>query len=145
MKNIARLLLVSILSCVAPNIFAANAAADFPDRPIRFITPFVAGGPSDTLARILGQKLTEHWNQTVVIDNRGSAGGIVGFELAAKALPDGYTLLLANGAGLTINPSVYIKLPYDPVKDFQPITQVTSGAYFMVIPISLPAKSVSEY
>src|SRR5688572_9997595 len=139
MRHAARLFLVSILSCAA-----SVAAAEYPDRPIRFITPFVAGGPSDTLSRLLGQKLSESWNQTIVIDNRGSAGGLIGFELAAKSIPDGYTLLLANGAGLTINPHVYIKLPYE-VKEFQPITQITSGGYFMVVPISLPAKTVKEY
>ena len=144
MKHAAQLFLVSFLSCVAMGVAAADAAGDYPSRPIRFITPFVAGGPSDTLSRLLGQKLSESWNQTVVIDNRGSAGGIVGFELAAHSIPDGYTLLLANGAGLTINPHVYLKLPYE-VKDFQPITQITSGGYFMVVPISLPAKTVKEY
>jgi tripartite-type tricarboxylate transporter receptor subunit TctC len=145
MKNAARLLLVSILSCAASTAAAADAAASYPSRPIRFIAPFVPGGPSDTLSRLLGQKLTESWGQTVVVDNRGSAGGIVGFELGAKAPPDGYTLLLANGAGVTINPSVFLKLPYDPVRDFQPITQVTSGAYYMVVPPSLPAKTVKEF
>lgn len=124
---------------------AALAQSDYPNRPIRFIAPFVPGGPSDTLSRLLGQKLTESWGQSVIVDNRGSAGGIVGFELGAKAPPDGYTLLLANGAGVTINPSVYLKLPYDPVRDFLPITQVTSGAYFMVINPSVPAKSVAEF
>jgi tripartite-type tricarboxylate transporter receptor subunit TctC len=145
MKHAARLLLVSVLSCAASSVAAADATAGYPSRPIRFIAPFVPGGPSDTLSRLLGQKLTESWGQTVVVDNRGSAGGIVGFELGAKAPPDGYTLLLANGAGVTINPSVYLKLPYDPVRDFQPITQVTSGAYFMVIPPSLPARTVKEF
>ena len=145
MKHAARLFVVSVLSCAASSVAAADAAAGYPSRPIRFIAPFVAGGPSDTLSRLLGQKLTESWGQTVVIDNRGSAGGIVGFELGSKAPPDGYTLLLANGAGVTINPSVYLKLPYDPVRDFQPITQVTSGAYFMVITPSLPAKTVKEF
>lgn len=145
MKHAARLFLVSVLLCAASSVAAADAAADYPNRPIRFIVPFVAGGPSDVLSRLLGQKLTESWGQTVVVDNRGSAGGIVGFELGAKAPPDGYTLLLANGAGLTINPSVYLKLPYDPHRDFQPITQVTSGAYFMVITPSLPAKTVKEF
>jgi len=145
MKHAARLFVVSVLSCAASSVAAADAAAGYPSRPIRFIAPFVAGGPSDTLSRLLGQKLTESWGQTVVIDNRGSAGGIVGFELGAKAPPDGYTLLLANGAGLTINPSVYLKLPYDPNKDFQPITQITSGTYFMVITPSLPAKTVKEF
>ncbi len=140
MKQAAKLFLISVLSCAALGV----AAADYPNRPIRFVVPFVAGGPSDTLARLLGQKLSESWNQTVVIDNRGSAAGIVGFEIVAKSIPDGYTLLLANGAGLTINPHVYLKLPYE-VKDFQPITQITSGAYYMVVPMSLPAKTVMEY
>jgi tripartite-type tricarboxylate transporter receptor subunit TctC len=145
MKTVARLLAVSVLSCSAPAALAAEAAGDYPNKSIRFIAPFVPGGPSDTLSRLLAQKLTEAWNQQVIVDNRGSAGGIIGFELGAKAAPDGYTLLLANGAGLTINPHVYIKLPYDAAKDFQPITQITSGAYFMVVPISLPAKNVKEY
>jgi len=145
MKHAAHLFLITVLSLAASSVAAADAAAGYPSRPIRFIAPFVAGGPSDTLSRLLGQKLTESWGQTVVVDNRGSAGGIVGFELGAKAPPDGYTLLLANGAGVTINPSVYLKLPYDPVRDFQPITQVTSGAYFMVVPPSLPAKTVKEF
>jgi tripartite-type tricarboxylate transporter receptor subunit TctC len=145
MKYAAHLILISVLSCAASGVAAADAAAGYPNRPIRFIAPFVAGGPSDTLSRLLAQKMTEAWGQTVVVDNRGSAGGIVGFELAAKAPPDGYTLLLANGAGLTINPSVYLKLPYDPNKDFQPITQITSGAYYMVINPSVPAKSVKEF
>jgi tripartite-type tricarboxylate transporter receptor subunit TctC len=145
MKLAVHLAVISALSCAAPAVVAAEAAKDYPNRPIRFITPFVAGGPSDTLSRLLGQKLSEAWSQSVVIDNRGSAGGLIGFEYAAKSVPDGYTLLLANGAGLTINPHVYIKLPYDALKDFQPITQITSGGYFMVVPMSLPAKSVKEY
>jgi tripartite-type tricarboxylate transporter receptor subunit TctC len=145
MKHAAHLFLISILSFAAPSVTAADAAGNYPNRPIRFIAPFVPGGPSDTLSRLLGQKLTENWGQQVVVDNRGSAGGLVGFELGAKAPPDGYTLLLANGAGLTINPSVFLKLPYDPARDFQPITQVTSGAYFMVVPPSLPARTVKEY
>ena len=144
MKHAAHLLLIPVLAFAASSVAAADAAANYPGRPIRFIVPFVPGGPSDVLSRLLGQKLTESWGQTVVIDNRGSAGGIVGFELGAKAPPDGYTLLLANGAGLTINPSVYLKLPYA-ARDFQPITQITSGAYFMVITPSLPAKTVKDF
>src|SRR5687768_16795766 len=140
MKHAARLLLISLLSCAASGAAAADAAADYPNRPIRFIAPFVAGGPSDILSRLLGQKLTESWGQAVIVDNRGSAGGIVGFEIGAQAVPDGYTLVLATSSGLTINPSVYRKLPYDPVRDFQPITQVTSGPYLMVVHPSVPAK-----
>ena len=145
MKHAAYLILISFLSCAASGAAAADAASNYPSKSIRFIAPFVAGGPSDTLSRLLAQKLTESWGQQVIVDNRGSAGGIVGFELGAKAAPDGYTLLLANGAGLTVNPSVYLKLPYDPARDFQPITQITSGAYYMVLNPSVPAKSVKEF
>ena len=145
MKQALVLLLAAVSSFGASSVTAAEAGGDYPNKSIRFIAPFVPGGPSDTLSRLLAQKLTEAWNQQVIVDNRGSAGGIVGFELGAKAVPDGYTLLLANGAGLTINPHVYTKLPYDPYKDFQPITQITSGAYFMVLNPSVPAKSVKEF
>lgn len=139
-------LLIPLLSCAATGAAAAaDPASGYPNRPIRFIAPFVAGGPSDLLSRMLGQKLTESWGQPVVVDNRGSAGGIVGFELGAKAAPDGYTLLLATSSGLTISPSVYIKLPYDPVRDYQPITQITSGAYVMVVHPGVQAKTVPEF
>ena len=144
MKHAASLLLLSVLSGAASIAAAADAAADYPNRPIRFIAPFVAGGPSDLLSRMLSQKLTESWGQTVVVDNRGSAGGIVGFELGAKAAPDGYTLLLATASGLVINPSVYVKLPYDPLRDFQPITQITSGGYLLAVHPSVAAKTVPE-
>ena len=145
MKRAAHLLLVPFLSCAAPGALAADAAADYPNRPIRFIAPFAAGGPSDILSRLLGAKLTESWGQPVIVDNRGSAGGIVGFEIGAKAPPDGYTLILATSAGLTVNPNVYHKLPYDAVRDFQPITQVTAGPYLFVVNPSVAAKSVPEF
>ena len=145
MKHASRLMQMVVLSCVASGARAADAATDYPNRPIRFIAPFVAGGPSDLMARLLGQKLAEAWGQSVVVDNRGSAAGIVGFEIGAKAPPDGYSLLLATSGGLTINPAVYLKLPYDPVNDYQPITQVTAGAYLLVIHPSVPAKSMPEF
>jgi tripartite-type tricarboxylate transporter receptor subunit TctC len=95
--------------------------------------PFAPGGPSDVLARLLSLKLNESMGQQVVVDNRGSVGGIVGFELGAKAAPDGYTILLAANSGLVINPHVYLKLPYDPQRDYQPITQLTTGGNVMVV------------
>jgi tripartite-type tricarboxylate transporter receptor subunit TctC len=144
MKAIS-LSVISVFLWAGSVAHAAQPAADYPNRPIRFIAPFVAGGPSDILSRLLGQKLTERWGQPVIVDNRGSAGGIVGFEIGGQAAPDGYTLVLATSAGLTINPSVYRKLPYDPIRDFQPITQVTSGPYLIVVNPSVPAKSVPEY
>jgi len=145
MKHLAHLFLIPVLAFAASSVAAADAAAGYPNRPIRFIVPFVAGGPSDTMARLLGQRLNESWGQPVVVDNRGSGGGIVGFDLAAKARPDGYTLLLGAGAGLTINPAVYLKLPYDSVRDFQPVTQVAATAYLLVVHPAVPARSLQEF
>ena len=120
------------------------AEARYPDRPIRFIAPFVPGGPSDILARMLALKLNESMGQQVVVDNRGSAGGIVGFDLGAKAAPDGYTMVIATYSGLTVNPSTYRKLPYDVQRDFQPITQLTIGPNVLVVHPSV-AKTLPEF
>ena len=136
-------LLLTLTPCVLG--IAQAAEAQYPNRPIRFIAPFVPGGPSDILARLLSQKLNESMGQQVVVDNRGSAGGIVGFELGARAAPDGYTMMIATYSGLTINPSTYRKLPYDPVRDFQPITQLTVGPSVLVINPSVAAKSLQEF
>src|SRR5690242_8988448 len=111
MKRAASLYLSVFLSWGISPALAADASS-YPARPIRIIDAFVPGGPSDILSRMIAQKLTESWGQPVIVENRGSAGGIVGTELAAKAAPDGYTLLLAAQAPITINPSVYRKLPY---------------------------------
>lgn len=134
-----------VLSFTSAIAVAASSPANYPTRPVRLVVPFAAGGPSDIIGRLMAQKLTDAFGQSFVVDNRGSAGGIVGFEIGAKAPPDGYTLLLATSAGLTVNPSVYRKLPYDPQRDFQPITQVTAGPYLFVINPSVPAKSVPEF
>ena len=104
---------------------------------------FVAG-VSDIYARLIGQKLTESWGQQVIIDNRPSAGGIVGADLAAKAPPDGYTLLIGIDGTHTIAPSLYRDLPYDPVKDFAPITQIYLAPLILVVLPSFPANSVRE-
>src|SRR3954465_7066854 len=108
---IAALLLASCLNAAAQN---------FPSRPVRMIVAFPAGGGTDAVARIVGQKLTVLWGQQVVVDNRAGAGGIVGAELAANAPPDGYTIFLATTGNLAINPGLYSKLPYDTLKDFAP-------------------------
>lgn len=130
------------LTCTVSGVGAA--AAGYPDRPIRFIIPFVPGGPSDILARLLALKLNESMGQQIVVDNRGSAGGIVGFELGARAAPDGYTMVLATYSGLTINPSTYRKLPYDAQRDFQPVTQLTVGPNVLVVHPSV-AKTLPEF
>ncbi|MGQ0525972.1 MAG: Bug family tripartite tricarboxylate transporter substrate binding protein [Betaproteobacteria bacterium] len=139
---------VSVVTGVLLSLAAivVNAAeATYPNRPIRFIVPFAPGGPSDILARMVGQKLSENLGQTLVIDNRGAVGGILGFEMAAKAVPDGYTILLAVNSGLTINPHVFKKLPYDAERDFQPVTQLTSVGNVVVVHPSVAAKSIKEF
>jgi tripartite-type tricarboxylate transporter receptor subunit TctC len=138
-RALAALLAICAVSSINP------AAAAYPDRPIRFIVPFAPGGPSDILSRFVGQKLGEAVGQTVVIDNRGAVGGVLGFELGAKAPPDGYTLTLAANSGLTINPHVYIKLPYDPQRDYQPITQLTIGGNVVVVHPSVQARNIKEF
>jgi tripartite-type tricarboxylate transporter receptor subunit TctC len=118
---------------------------NYPSRPVRFVAPFVAGGPSDILSRMMAAKLSDALGQQFIVDNRGSAGGIVGFEIGAKAAPDGYTIMLAANSGVTVNPHVYKKLPYDPERDFMPITQLTNGGNVMVVHPSVAAKSVQEF
>ena len=133
------------LNLAAASGGALAAAADkYPTRPIRFVVPFAAGGPSDILSRLVGQKLGEALGATVVIDNRGSVGGIVGAEVGANAPPDGYTLLLAANSLLTINPHVYKKLPYNPERDLQPVTQLSSGGNVVVVHPSVAATSIKE-
>ena len=121
------------------------AEAGYPNRPIRFVVPFAPGGPSDVLSRLVGLKLGERLGQTLVIDNRGSVGGLLGAELGAKAPPDGYTLLLAANSLLTINPHVYKKLSYDPQRDLQPLTQLSSGGNVVVVHPSVAATSIKEF
>ena len=132
-----------LLTFAASGVLAAEAR--YPDRPIRFVVPFAPGGPSDFLSRMVGQKLSESLRETIVIDNRGSVGGVVGFEIGAKSPPDGYPLLLAANSLLTINPHVYKKLPYDPQRDLQPVTQLTSGGNVVVVHPSVAATSIKEF
>jgi tripartite-type tricarboxylate transporter receptor subunit TctC len=133
----------SLLTLFACNAIAAEAA--YPSRPIRFVVPFAPGGPSDILSRFVGQKLSEALGETIVVDNRGSVGGVLGAEMAAKAAPDGHTLLLTANSLLTINPHVYKKLPYDPKRDFQPITQLTVVGNVVVVHPSIAAKTIKEF
>jgi tripartite-type tricarboxylate transporter receptor subunit TctC len=122
---------------------AAHAQSDYPTRPIRFIVPLVPGGAADILARALGQKLTERLNQQVVIDNRPGAGQTVGTEIAARAAPDGHTILIAASAH-TINPSLW-KLRYDSNKDFSAIGMVAMVPNVLVIHPSVPGRTVKEF
>jgi tripartite-type tricarboxylate transporter receptor subunit TctC len=116
----------------------------YPVKPIRFIVPFAAGGGTDILARLLGQRLTETMGQTFIVDNRGGAGGVIGAELAAKSPADGYTIVLGSPGPLTINPNLLPPMPYDSLRDFAPISLATISAFTLVVHPSLPAKSVKE-
>jgi len=116
----------------------------YPSKPIRIIVPLAAGGPSDLLARTLGQKFTETWSQPVVIYNRTGANGVVGCEIAAKSPPDGYTLLMGTNGTHGINASLFSKLPYDTVNDFAPIARIGIAPYVLVAHPSLPVRSVAE-
>ena len=120
-----------------------TSAASYPNRPIRFVVPFAAGGPSDIGARTLAQKMTEVWRHTVVVDNRIGASGIIGADIVAKSAPDGYTLLMAQ-VGDAISMSLYSKLPYNFIRDFAPITLVGQTPFILVVHPSLPAKNVQE-
>jgi len=119
------------------------AADDFPDRSLRLVVPYPPGGGTDVVARAIGEKLTEAWKQNVVIDNRGGAGGNIGTELVARAVPDGYTLLIAISS-FAVNPSLFKQLSWDPVRDFAPVSKVGSSAYILVVHPSVPARSVSQ-
>lgn len=123
---------------------AAGGAESFPTRPIRLVVPYPAGGGTDIVGRVLGQKLHESLGQPVVIDNRGGAGGTLGTAAAAKSAPDGYTLLLVPTSHV-INPSIYAKLPYDTEKDFAPITMVASVAILMAVNPRVPADTVRGF
>jgi tripartite-type tricarboxylate transporter receptor subunit TctC len=123
---------------------AAGAAELYPTRPIHLIVPYPPGGGTDIVARLLGEKLGVSLKQPIVVDNRGGAGGVLGTEVAAKAAPDGYTLLLAPSSHV-INPSIFAKLPYDTVKDFAPITMVASAAILMAVNPRVPATTVRGF
>ena len=118
-------------------------AQTFPTKPIRFIAAFPAGGPSDIVARAIGKRMAEVLGQPVVIDNRTGAGGNIGAEAVAKSPPDGYTVLL-GGSYVTIAPSLYAKPPFDPVRDFAPISLIVSNQYVLVIHPSVPARDVRD-
>ena len=119
------------------------AAQTYPSKPIRLIVPLAPGGPSDTLARTVALRLTEVIGQSVVVENRAGAGGVVGTEIAAKSPPDGYTMILVS-TSFTINASLYPKLPYDTLKDLAAVTMLASGPYLIAVHPSLPVKSMKE-
>jgi len=142
MKRFLSLLLSSLLLVVAAA--SALAQGNYPDRPVRIIVPFPAGGPADALARIVGERLAQSLGKPFVIENKAGAGGNIGMEQGARAAPDGYTLTLAPVGNLTVAPALYAKLPYDPVKDFAPITVLAVVPNVLIVHPSVPAKTVAE-
>lgn len=123
---------------------SARAQNNFPDKPIRMIVPFSPGGTSDTLARILGQKLNESWGQQIVVDSRPGASGIIGTEIAKHAPADGYTLMHGNISQFAINPFIFNKIPYETLRDFVPLSLVATAPQLLVVNPAVPAKSVKE-
>ena len=124
-RNVARVALLA-LAFVVPTVVSAQT---YPTKPIRMVAPFPAGGTSDTIARILGQKLTEAWKQQAIVENRAGVGGSLGSAVVAKSPPDGYTLLVGNVGPVAINHHVYKNVGYDPIRDFTPIAGI--GGFFM--------------
>jgi tripartite-type tricarboxylate transporter receptor subunit TctC len=144
-----RLIALSAAQAFAPSLFARPALAqapkiDFPNKPVRFVVPVAAGGPTDIVARMLADKLSKMWGQQVFIENKGGAGTNLGNEYVARADPDGYTVLFATSS-LAVNTSLYRSLSYDPIADFAPVSLVTQLAYFAFVPNSSPAHSMKEF
>jgi tripartite-type tricarboxylate transporter receptor subunit TctC len=133
--------MAALIACMLAG--ASAAAQTYPVKPIRMIVTFPAGSGADIVARTVGQRLAESLGQQVVIDNRAGAGGIIGSDLAAKASADGYTIVMVTSAH-TINASVYSKLPYDPARDFSPVTMLASTPYLLVAHPSVPATTIAE-
>jgi tripartite-type tricarboxylate transporter receptor subunit TctC len=130
--------------CLASLVLAAAANAQtYPDKPVKMIVPFAAGGPTDVIARLVAQKLSEAWGQQVYTENVPSGGGNTGAGMVAHAAPDGYTIL-AVSTSFIVNPSMYDKVPYDPIKDFAPITLVAASPNILFVNPQVPAKSVKE-
>jgi tripartite-type tricarboxylate transporter receptor subunit TctC len=144
MKRLLNVLSIAAVAIAAVTAGNALAQRDYPAKPIRLIVPFAPGGPSDILARTVAQKLTEAMKQTVIVDNRATASGTVGTDIAAKSPPDGYTMVLIGVGALTINAAMYPKLPYDTLRDLAPVSVLSSAPYILVVHPSLPVKSLQQ-
>lgn len=133
--------LAGVLVCAAPQI----QAAEYPSRPIKLVVPYAAGGPTDVLGRMVGDYLSRDLKQTVVVENKAGAQGAIGAEVAVRAEPDGYTLFFTAASIVVLNPQLYKKLPYDPVKDFRMLAIITDLPVLMEVHPSVPAKTVAEF
>ena len=138
------LVIVSLIAAFAVNRQFAQAD-DYPSHPIHLIVPYAAGGSADATARVLAKQIGKRTGQVIVVENRGGSASIVGTEFVNKSDPDGYTLLLGQSGPISINPAIYKNLPYDPVKDFAPISLTSTYPYIMVVNRSLGVKTLQEF
>src|SRR5690349_11832806 len=141
---IMRVVLSSFLAAFVLFGAGANAEDQYPSKPIRVMVSFAAGGPTDTVARVMGAKMSEFMGQQFIVENRTGAGGNLGADMVAKSPPDGYFILMATVSTHAINPGLYKRIPYDPVKDFEPIGQVGVTPTLLGVNPSLPVKTVQE-
>ena len=142
MSQFARFFLTAAILLGSPLL--AHAQANYPNKPIRLIIAFPAGGSTDIVGRIVAQKLSERLGQPIVVENRGGAGGTIGTDAAAKAAPDGYTLTLGTTSTMAVAPGAYSKLGYDPIKSFSPVSLVAVTPYLLVVNPQVPANSLAE-
>ena len=144
MNDVAlRWIIAGLITCFTGTVAAQGSVSAYPNKPIRMVVPFAPGGGIDILSRMLGAKYTESWGQQVVVDNRAGAAGVIGVDIAAKAPPDGYTLVIVNPS-FAINATLFKKLPYDTLKDFTPITLLATQPYVILVNNAVPAKNVRE-
>lgn len=140
MRRFLRIVILFLASLASGALWAQS----YPARPIRFVVPFAPGGPTDILARAVGQKLTDAFGQTIVIENRGGAGGNIGAEVVARSPADGYTMLMGATSTHAINPSLYRKLSFDPVKDFAPVSLVANTPSLLAVHPALPVRTIKD-
>ena len=145
MNKFKYLVSIAVLGAIGSGAALAQTAATYPAKPVRFIAPFPPGGSTDLLARLVAIKLTEAWGQQVTVENRGGAGGTIGVELAARAAPDGYTIVMGHVGTFGFNPTLYPKLPYDAIRDFAPITVLATVPNGMAVHPSLPVKTARDF
>jgi len=139
MKTFSRVVFTAVLCCAS-----SSFAQDYPNRPIRMIVPYPPGGPTDIMGRLTSEVLSKRLAQNVVVDNRGGAATAIGAEMAARAPADGYTVLVSSETTFAVTPALKDKLPYDPQRDFAPISQLTTQPYVLAVTPSLPVNSVSQ-
>ena len=130
--------------CGAQTTTSTGLGHTYPSKPVRIIVPFAPGGPNDVIARIVGQKLGELWGHTFLIENRGGAGGTIGVDAGLKSAPDGYTLIMGGSSNLAVAPSLYAKLPYDPLRDIAAVSNCAFVPYVVTVNPRVPAKNIKE-